>query len=149
MPLKMSSNARGIWITWEAPDESRSMTYRIKPEMDDADMLRILTRAVVTIGKEMGETNLEIAELEMVIRGPNAASTGAGSASSPAATAGPPTDPNAERIPMTSPASLSDRPSDGGPVSTFGWGSMPTTSVPAPLADPKNGGWEMIPMEDM
>ena len=149
MPLKVSSNSTGVWITWEMPDESMSATFRIKTKASDEEILRTLVKATTFIAKQMGEIDLEIAELELAIRRPNAASTGVGSVSSPAATAGPPTDPNAERIPMTSPASLSDRPSDGGPVSTFGWSSMPTVSVPSSLADPKGGGWEMIPPGEM
>lgn len=154
MPIKATSNDKGIWITWETPDEGISTTFRLMKKDSDEEILSKLFRLTRFISAQMGELNSEIAELELEIRGsdaaaalPHSAAQGpAPSASSePAATVPP----NATRILMPPPGSLSDLPNGGPPVSTFGWGSMPTTSVPSSLADPKNGGWEMIPPEEM
>lgn len=149
MPLKVSSNNKGTWITWETPDESVSSTFRIKPEDDDEKVLAILFKATRFIAAQMGAMAVEIAELEMEIRG-GAPTDASAMRSTPrtATTAAPATavDPNAPRIPMMSPASLSDKPSDGGPVNPeFGWASMPTNAIPEPLA----GQWEMIPPGEM
>lgn len=143
MPLKVSSNSKGTWITWETPDESVSSTFRIKPEDEDEKVLAILFKATRFIAAQMGAMAVEIAELEMEIRGTGEVATTSPTAPVETARA---TDPNAPRIPMMSPASLSDKPADGGPVNTeFGWASMPTTSIPEPLASQ----WEMIPPGEM
>lgn len=155
MPLRVSSNNKGTWITWETPDESLSATFRIKPEMSEEEILKTLVKAVIFIGNQMGIMATEIAELELAIMGsvpgtPSTMTTTTGTTLSTArpasaATGSAPVDPNAQRVPMMPPASLSDLPNGGVPITTFGWGSMPTTSVPAELAAPEAGGWEMIP----
>lgn len=136
MPLKVSSNAKGTWITWEAIDESQTSTWRIKTEMTDPEMLAVLVKAATFIGKELNLMTLEIAELEAAIRGTAPAGQSTQPTSTPAASAPP----GALQIPMMPPASLSDLPNGGPPVQTFGWASMPTTTVPAELAQ----DWEMI-----
>lgn len=142
MPLKVSSNSTGTWITWEKPDESVSTTYRLKTKMTDEEILKTLVRAVTFISREMGLLQAEIAQLELEIMGTppggETASVTLTPASAPAPTA---TAPSASPIPMMPPASLSDRPADGGPVTTFGWDSMPTTTVPQHLQQ----AWEIIP----
>ena len=145
MPLKISSNTKGTWITWETPDESLSATFRIKPEMDDSEILKTLVKATVFISRQMGEMEAEISLLEAEIFGAAAApqsspaSPGHGTAASVSEGHVPSA---ATRIAMPDPAKLSDRPSDGGPVNShFGWGSAPTQQVPARLA----GEWELIP----
>lgn len=155
MPLKVSSNTKGTWITWETPDESLSATFRIKPEMSEEEILKTLVKAVIFIGNQMGIMAAEIAELELAIMGSTAptAATATASETTPARTAGsaaaPPGLSTAQRVPMMPPASLSDLPNGGVPITTFGWGSMPTRSVPAELAAPEAGGWEMIPPEEL
>lgn len=144
MPLKVSSNNKGVWITWESPDESQSATFRIKPEMDEAEMLAMLVKATTFIAKQMGEISQQIAELEMELLG--------GTTPSPASSVKPasiPTPPGAPRIQMMSPASLSDAPAGGAPVH-FGWGETPPRAsggpqVPGHLA----GEWELIPPGEM
>lgn len=161
MPLKVSSNTKGTWITWETPDESLSATFRIRPEMPEDEMLGVLVKATTFIANQMGIMASQIAELELAIMGsgaspaenrtPNPAMTTGMTSLQATPNPGPSTaDPNALRVPMMSPASLSDKPSDGGPANDhFGWSSMPTTSVPPELADPKAGGWELIPPGEM
>lgn len=126
MPLKMSSNSKGTWITWEAEDESLTATFRVKPEMSDQEILATLMKATAFIAKQMGIPQ-------------------DGPASPPGATVGaastPTAPPNAPRVAMMPPASLSDLPAGGAPADTFGWSSLPTMSVPENLS----GDWEMIP----
>lgn len=151
MPLKVTSNSSGLWITWTTPDEGMSATFRIRTSMDDEEILKQLMKATTFISSQMGMLQTEIDLLEAEIRGsaPTAATATKTPGASPVRTveSAPATapDPNAPRIPMMSPASLSDAPAGGAPVETFGWSSYPTTTVPGHLADPKNGGWEMIP----
>jgi hypothetical protein len=153
MPLKVSSNNRGTWITWTTPDESVSSTFRINPEAPDEKILEVLFKATRFIAAQMGSLAVEIAELELEIMGttpgPSAHATAMDAVKRPApATAAPAVaDPNAERILMT--PAKSDLPAGGVPITTFGWSSMPTTSVPAELAAPDAGGWEMIPPGEM
>lgn len=146
MPIKTTSNDKGMWITWETPDEGVSTTFRIRKTDSDSEVLGKLFRLTRFIAAQMDEMATEIAELELEILGGARGATTSLPAPATTATA---TDPSAPRIPMMSPASLSDQPAGGAPVSTFGWGSMPTTSVPAQLAAPEAGGWEMIPPEEM
>lgn len=159
MTLKVSSNSTGVWITWEMPDESMSATFRIKTKSSDQEILKTLVKATTFIASQMNLVDQEIAELESAIRGSGASGTFGPTTDSTssahqtqAATQGAsstPSVPSGERIVMT-PAALSDRPSDGGPVSpNFGWSSMPTTSVPKNLTTEQGGGWEMIPPGEM
>lgn len=150
MPIKTTSNDKGMWITWETPDEGVSTTFRIRKTDSDSEVLGKLFRLTRFIATQMDEMATEIAELELEIMGESAPVIPSRTVA-PAvnAAASSPPDPSAPRILMTSPASLSDQPAGGAPVSTFGWGSMPTTSVPAQLAAPEAGGWEMIPPEEM
>lgn len=136
MPLKVSSNSSGTWITWEMPDESVSTTFRLKTKMTDEEILKTLVKAASFISKEMGLMQDEIALLEAEIGG--VAQGVATSPTAPATTAIA-TDPSTPRIPMMSPASLSDQPA-GGAV-PFGWGDYPTTTVPEHL----QAAWEIIP----
>lgn len=163
MPLKVSSNQDSLWVTWTSPDEDRTSTFRIRKTDPDEEVLKKLVRLTRFIASQMDEQTLEIAELELAIRGTAAptqrlalegvdrttGTTATTSLTTPAL--GPSTaDPNAPKILMTPPASLSDQPAGGPPpISTFGWGSMPTVSVPAELAAPAAGGWEMIPPEEL
>lgn len=153
MPIKVTSNDKGVWITWGTPDEGISTTFRLAKADPDEEILKKLIRLTRFIASQMGELATEIEELEISILG--SAPTGATATTSPARTpvstaplAVAP-DPNAPRIQMTPPASLSDQPAGGPPVSTFGWSSMPTTAVPSELSAPERGGWEMIPPEEM
>jgi len=152
MPLKVSSNSKGTWITWTTPDESVSSTFRVNPEAPDEKILEVLFKATRFIAAQMGALAVEIAELELEIMGTTAAPTpqpalGPASRMTTTTTTAPSgpsmADPNAERILMT--PAKSDLPAGGVPITTFGWSSMPTTSVPAELAAPEAGGWEMIP----
>lgn len=154
MPLKVTSNDTGVWVTWGTPDEGISTTFRIKKTDSDDEILKKLIRLTRFIASQMGELASEIETLEAEIMGTSAPAPAPATMSTPqTATTASSTpvvpDPSAPRIPMMSPASLSDLPAGGAPVSTFGWGSMPTTSVPAQLAAPEAGGWEMIPPEEM
>lgn len=141
MPIKVTSNNDGAWITWATPDEGVSTTFRIKKTDPDEVVLEKLVKLTRFIGSQMGELATEIAELEMEILGtaPTAPDL------QPAQAAPVPAPPDAPRIPMMSPASLSDAPAGGAPVETFGWSSYPTTTVPEHLASATGGGWEMIP----
>lgn len=151
MPLKMSSNSKGTWITWESEDDRRSATFKIKATDTDQEILATLIKATRFISAQMeqpAQLDLEIMSTTPGVSAP-ATATGAVKHLAPAIAAPVAADPNAPRVPMMPPASLSDRPSDGGPTSTFGWSSMPTTTVPAELAAPQAGGWEMIPPGEM
>lgn len=142
MPLRVSSNSKGTWITWETPDESVSSTFRIKPEDPEEKILETLVKAVRFISAQTGQLQLEIAELEAeIVGGP--ASTATNPTKRSVTSTGPATlpDPSAPRVPMMPPASLSDQPAGGPPVQTFGWGSMPTRHVPPELA----ADWSLIP----
>lgn len=147
MPIKVTSNDKGVWITWGTPDEGISTTFRLAKADPDEEILKKLIRLTRFIASQMGELATEIEELEIAILGSSAIGTPAITASK--ASPAPVPDPNAPRIQMTPPASLSDQPAGGPPVSTFGWSSMPTTAVPSELSAPERGGWEMIPPEEM
>jgi hypothetical protein len=141
--IKVSHNNKGTWITWEAEDQSLSATFRIKPEMTDEETIQTLARAVNFIATQMGVMGTALVTM------PSSATqtpsfTKASGIASPAGAVSPP-DPNAPRVPMMPPASLSDQPAGGAPVDAFGWSSLPTHSVPGNLA----GDWEMIPEGEM
>lgn len=145
MPLKASSNDKAMWVTWGTPDEGVSTTFRINKSDPDEEVLAKLVRLTRFIASQMDQQATEIAELEQAIRGQSPAEAEKTSAAT-ARTATPSSNPNAPRIPMPSPASLSDLPAGGlPPASHFGWADMPTTSVPEHLAKPEAGAWEMIP----
>lgn len=147
MPLKVTSNDTGVWVTWGTPDEGISTTFRMKKTDSDEEILKKLIKMTRFIASQMGELAAEIEDLEMAILG-SAAPTpqlAQGTASpTPQRTPNPGLS-DAPRIQMMPPGSLSDAPAGGAPTQTFGWDSMPTTSVPAELAAPEAGGWEMIP----
>lgn len=144
MPIKVTSNSDGVWITWGTPDEGVSTTFRIKKSDPDEEILKKLVRLTRFIGSQMGELMAEITELETEILG---GAQGATTSPPAPATTATVADPSAPRILMT--PQTSDLPAGGAPVETFGWGSMPTTSVPPQLAAPEAGGWEMIPPGEM
>lgn len=152
MPIKATSNDKGMWITWETPDEGISTTFRLKKGDSDQEILGKLFRLTRFIASQMGELATEIAELELQILGSAPVGPGSSASANPSATsastpsagptATPPTD--APRIQMPSPATLSDKPAGGlPPRDGFGWGDMPTTVTPDMAASPM--GWEMIP----
>lgn len=152
MPLKVSTRNKTVIITWENPDQSQSAEFRIRPTMTEEEMLEVLVKATTFIAKQMGEISSQIEELELEIKGAVSGSdAGAAPDGFALQTASVPSvkqdsaatapDPNAPRIPMMPPVSLSDQPAGGPPVSTFGWSDMPTMHVPPELAQ----SWEMIP----
>lgn len=140
MPIKATSNDKGMWITWETPDEGISTTFRIRKTDKDEEVLGKLFRLTRFIASQMDQMQTEIAELETQILGADAAASGfppsVPTASKADAQSAPP---DAPRILMT--PQTSDLPAGGPPVQTFGWADMPTRHVPPELAST----WEMIP----
>jgi hypothetical protein len=151
VPLKVSSNSNGTWITWENPDETQSATFKIKAKDSEEKILQTLVKAVIFIGKQMNLMQTEIALLEAERTVPTATAPVPGVAPGTARTAasgtnGPTTPPpNAERIAMMSPESLPDTPA-------FGWEAPGAVrAVPNMPALPAHlqGEWEVIqPGED-
>lgn len=140
MPLKFTNRATGLTILWENEDRTRTMTYVIPKQVPEREQVQALMRAVGFLGLQVG------------IAPPTAAPTVAAPAATTISTAaaGAAASTSAPQVPMMPPASLSDRPADGGRPSNFEfWESMPTVSVPPQLAGEAQGGWELIPPEEM
>lgn len=143
MPLKFTNRATGLTILWENEDRTRTATFVIPKQTSEREQVEALLKAVGFLGLQVG-----IVSAAAAAPSTSAPTEPAGTVSAvPAATAPAPSGP---LVPMMSPASLSDRPADGGRPGNFEfWQSMPTMAVPEHLAGDAQGGWEMIPPEEM
>lgn len=138
MSLTIRSLKGDTKITWVSEDQATEASWTIKKDMTEEQGWKILTKATVFIGKQLGM-------MPETMAGPMG---GTGSASAPAAPIPTGSTQPSQRVQMMNPASLPDRPSDGGPPTgamdqTF-WGSMPTAEVPGHLAASEHA-WEMDP----
>lgn len=129
----MTGNAKGmIRLTWTSLDGASEASWKFGPEDSEDKVLDLLERAVTYVRTQRGEHATAVQELESEIypeRRPERT----------------PEELKGQRIAMTPPAALSDRPSDGGPPQDgFGWASMPTTSIPEHLGSQ----WEMVPEDE-
>lgn len=139
MALTMKTVKGVVTLTWTTPTMEAS--WKVRPQMEEAEILDTLERVVRFVRTQNGEPTFPV-------RYPDA--PGAPSAMTPGIPLPQPTPApgpsTAPRVPMMPPASLSDRPSDGGrPGNQEFWESMPTLAVPEHLARESSGGWEMIP----
>jgi hypothetical protein len=122
-------------------------SWKIRPKATEEEILSTLERVIRFVRSQNQQDAVAISELERDLGVPvttaaTSSTTPTATAASPSAAAGTGGLDSAPRVQMMPPGSLSDRPSDGGPTQdNFGWGSMPTTTVPAHLQQ----AWEIIP----
>lgn len=145
MPIKVSVRNKVMTLTWSNEDQTMEAAWRLTPEASDEEIVSTLKRAMTFIDSQMPgqESPSDLDGFDLIMRRDASATTATTSAPTSPAT-------DAIRIPMTSPAALSDRPADGGPPQGgFSWDAMPTTSIPPELAANPEHGWEMMPPEEM
>lgn len=148
MPLSFRNMKTDLIIAWESEDKTRTATFKVPKDAPEEEQVAAMQRALNYLMMQTG-VMLTVARTPQPV--PEDASPMAGMTPiTPLTTPDPGPSTDVPRVPMMPPASLSDLPAGGPPpVSTFGWASMPTTSVPAELAAPQAGGWEMIPPEEL
>jgi len=135
MPLKYTNRANALTILWTSQDATRTASFQIPKQGTDKEQVEALVKALGFLVSQTGAT----------VPTPGSA-VPARSVSPSGATPAPSAASPAHQVPMMPPASLSDRPSDGGRPQNFEfWESMPTMAIPQALAQEPGGGWEMIP----
>lgn len=148
MPLKLKTTNGMMTLTWIKDDATAEASWRIPKDATDEQVVSLLRQALSHIQNQGQQMVLfDVDGFDLTMRKDASATTGASPASS--RTASTPTTDGTIRIPMGPPASLSDKPSDGGPpqgsMGSQFWESMPTKEVPGQLA----AEWEMAPPEEM
>lgn len=143
MPLRYTNSKAFLKILWTNEDRSRTATFVIHKELPEREQVQELLKAVGFLATTTG----------VIPPAPSAA--GATATMTPTASlaktaesgAVPPGPSTGPRVQMMSPASLSDLPAGGLPPKPQGdlkWEDMPTTTVPAHLAQ----AWETIPPDE-
>lgn len=143
MPIKFTNTAKALKIEWANEDATRTASFSVPKQANEADQVRALLAAVGFLATATG-----------VIPTPATVRTGV-TATPPeltlAKTAGsapvPPGPSTGPRLQMMPPASLSDLPAGGLPPTSQGdlkWEDLPTTTVPQHLAQ----AWETIPPDE-
>lgn len=141
MPITAKVVNKTLVLTWASEDQTTEASFKIPPTASDEETLAMLTKAVRFMRAQMPTTDTA-----------TDAEQWTPTTMTPVATASTVTPPpsDAIRIPMLSPAAMSDKPSDGGPPRDgFNWGDLPTTTIPPQLAANPEHGWEMIPPGEM
>lgn len=139
MPLKYSNTKTALKIEWTSPDETQTASFQIPKQATDEQQVRALLKALAFLGAQTGV-------VPPVPTAATATTSGTTSARTAESAAVPPGPSTAPRVPMMPPASLSDRPADGGPPPNAQfWETMPTAQVPSHLALGADSGWEIIP----
>lgn len=142
MPLKYSNTKTALKIEWTSPDGTQAASFQIPKQATDEQQVKALLKALAFLGAQTGVVPPAPAGAPVT---PSTIQTATPAPPSPAGgpTSGPVTAP---RVPMMPPASLSDRPADGGPPPNAQfWETMPTAQVPSHLALGADSGWEIIP----
>lgn len=145
MPLKLKTTNGMMTLTWIKDDATAEASWRIPKDATDEQVVSLLRQALSHIQNQGQQTVLfDVDGFDLTMRRDASATTATTSGSSGTT---PATD-GAVHIPMGPPASLSDRPSDGGPpqgsMGSQFWESMPTKEVPGQLA----ADWQMIAPEE-
>lgn len=143
MPLSLKTVKGVVTLTWSSPTMEAS--WKIRPQMTEMEMMDTLCRVVIFVNSQ----NRELGKMEYELLGDASAAGMSGEGNAPASSASQPgtqAPAQAGRILMGPPATVSDRPSDGGvPQGNIDFTSLPTTTVPAELQQT----WEMAPPEEM
>ncbi|SRR6266576_2434319 len=138
MPLKFTNRANALTILWTSEDATQTASFQVPKQATDKEKVESLVKA---LGFLVAKTGAAVPSIPTTMTPADTAPT--------AIPTGTPPSPG-PRVQMMPPASLSDRPSDGGrPNNAEFWESMPTTAVPQNLAVSDDGGWEMMPPEEM
>lgn len=149
MPLKLKTTNGMMTLTWIKDDQTAEAAWRIPKDATDEEVISLLRRALSHIQNQSEAPTVlfDADAFDLTMRKDVSATTATTSASTRTTSA--PTTDGAIHIPMGPPASLSDKPSDGGPpqgsMGSQFWESMPTKEVPGQLAME----WEMAPPEEM
>lgn len=147
MPLSFRNTKTDLVIAWESEDKSRTATFKVPKQAPEEEQVAAMQRALNYLAMQTG---VALTVARTLPHAPEGVSPTTGTTPTIPLTTFDPGPSTAGRIPMMPPASLSDRPSDGGrPGNVEFWESMPTTQLPAMLQSEKAGGWEFIPPEEM
>lgn len=139
MPLKYSNTKTALKIEWTSPDETQTASFQIPKQATDEQQVKALLKALAFLGAQTGVVPPATTTATPPTTAPSVTSPTTGSVTSTPGGAAP-------RVPMMPPASLSDRPADGGPPPNAQfWETMPTAQVPSHLALGADSGWEIIP----
>lgn len=139
MPLKYSNTKTALKIEWTSPDGTQTASFQVPKEAPDETQVKALLKALAFLGAQTGVVPPVTTTATPPTTAPSVTSPTTGSVTSTPGGAAP-------RVPMMPPASLSDRPADGGPPPNAQfWETMPTAQVPSHLALGADSGWEIIP----
>lgn len=147
--LKYTNSKAFLKILWTNEDKSRTATFVIHKELSETEQVQELLKAVGFLATTTGVIPPS-PPIHPVPTGATATTTpSATSAKTVESAAVPPgpTTPPGSRVQMMPPASLSDLPAGGLPPKAqkdLNWEDMPTTTVPAHLAQ----AWETIPPDE-
>lgn len=140
--LRYTNSKAFLKILWTNEDKSRTATFVIHKELSETEQVQELLKAVGFLATTTGVIPPAAAPTSATATpsGMTLAKTAELGAVPPGPSTGP-------RVQMMSPASLSDLPAGGLPPKPQGdlkWEDMPTTTVPAHLAQ----AWETIPPDE-